>query len=160
MFPILLQPLREREEDLYLLIKHFLEEFNLKHNKQIRNFLSETMELLMRYHWPGNIRELKNAIEHAVLLADDDDDIILSKHLPLSIQTASDRLKMDNGLKSGGKVSLKEIGRMSAREVERELIIKTLNQEHCNKRKTARILSVDYKTLYNKLKEYEIKRGL
>lgn len=155
VFPILLPPLRERKGDLHLLVKHFLEEFNLKHNNQIKSFSSSAMELLIRYQWSGNVRELKNTIESAVLLAD---DIILSKHLPLSIQTASDELRMCNDLKSGGGVSLKEMGKMSAQKVEKELIIRTLNQENWNKRRTAQILNIDYKTLYNKLKEYGIKR--
>ncbi len=155
VFSIYLPPLREREGDMLLLVKHFLEKFNQEHHKDIKNFSPEAMEALIRYYWPGNVRELKNAIERAILLAD---DTILLEHLPLSIQTATDKPEMGAGLRLEGGHSLKDVGKIAAQKVERELIIKTLNQENWNKVRVAQILSIDYKTLYNKLKEYGIKR--
>ncbi|MDD5688415.1 MAG: sigma-54 dependent transcriptional regulator [Elusimicrobia bacterium] len=85
-FDITIPPLRERGNDIFLLIEYFLEEANREFNKQITGFSDDVKELFISYKWPGNIRELKNTVKRAVLLAD---NIILPKHLPLNIKSAN-----------------------------------------------------------------------
>jgi formate hydrogenlyase transcriptional activator len=89
VFPIRLPPLRERAEDIPLLVRHFVQQFSERNNRKIDTILSETMEALTRYHWPGNIRELQNVIERAV---------IITKGATSTV--ALDELKPDAGLKT------------------------------------------------------------
>jgi formate hydrogenlyase transcriptional activator len=70
VFPIRVPALRERREDIPLLVRHFVQEFSQRNNRVINSIPSETMEALVRYHWPGNIRELQNVIERAVIIAE------------------------------------------------------------------------------------------
>jgi len=69
VFPIRVPALRERKEDIPLLVRHFVQQFSQRNNRVINTIPSETMEALVRYHWPGNIRELQNVIERAVILS-------------------------------------------------------------------------------------------
>ncbi len=150
VFPIHLPPLKEREGDVPLLAGYFLAEFNKELKKKVRKISEEALELLVKYHWPGNVRELENTIKSAVLLAE---DAILPQHLPQKIQAVRDEVNL-----SELKGSLKEVSKKATQRVEKELITKVLREVHWNKSKASRLLSVDYKTLYNKIKEYGIKR--
>jgi formate hydrogenlyase transcriptional activator len=69
VFPIRVPPLRERNVDIPLLVRHFVQQFSHRNNREINSIPSETMEALVRYHWPGNIRELQNVIERAVIIS-------------------------------------------------------------------------------------------
>jgi formate hydrogenlyase transcriptional activator len=69
VFPIRVPPLRERQEDIPLLVRHFVEQFSRRNNRVINTIPSETMQALVHYHWPGNIRELQNVIERAVIIS-------------------------------------------------------------------------------------------
>src|SRR5262249_44830627 len=69
VFPIKVPPLRERPEDIPLLVRHFVQDFSRRNNRMIDTILSETMEAFVRYTWPGNIRELQNVIERAVIIS-------------------------------------------------------------------------------------------
>ena len=89
VFPIRVPPLRERAEDIPLLVRRFVQQFSERNNRMIDTILSETMEALIRYHWPGNIRELQNVVERSV---------IISKGATLMV--ALDELKPDEGLKT------------------------------------------------------------
>ena len=153
VFFILLPPLRERKGDVLLLAKHFLQEFTQKLNKGIKSFSSEAIKALLKYQWPGNVRELKNAVKSAVLLAG---DTILLEHLFLSMQKMNDELGVNWSIKLQKDVSLNKMSKRITHKVERRLIIQALKVTHWNKRKTARILDIDYKTLYNKMKKYSI----
>ncbi|MBI5206328.1 MAG: sigma-54-dependent Fis family transcriptional regulator [Candidatus Firestonebacteria bacterium] len=148
-FTIYIPALRERKEDIPLLMKNFLCEFNIEFNKDIRGFSTESQEIFMNYNWPGNIRELKNVIKRAVLLAE---EIIDIRHLPLEIISKSYNLPK---VKSDSD-SLKKVSQLHVESVERDLILAKLNEVHWNKRKAAELLSVDYKTLFNKMKKYNI----
>ncbi len=144
VFTLVLPPLRERRGDIELLAQHFVREFNAKHRAQVRGVREETLELLERYGWPGNVRELKNIMERAVILAKD--KWIERSHLPaylLGTQPAS-----------GHKISLPS--GITAAEVEKELILRTLEATGYNKAETARRLGIDVKTVRNKLKAYGI----
>jgi len=87
---IFLPPLRERKEDIPTLVEHFIEKFNQENGKNVKFASPEAMDLLMKYNWPGNIRELENAIERGVVLADADSDVITPDLLPVSVQAAAD----------------------------------------------------------------------
>jgi len=149
VFPIRLPPLKEREGDVPLLAKYFLIKFNHALNKKVENISPKAMELLINYSWPGNVRELMNVMESAVLLAG---DTILPKHLPEKIQAIHEE-------SIGLQGSLKQVSKQAKRKVEKELIAKVLKKANWNKSKASKILNVDYKTLYYKIKEYNIKRS-
>ena len=158
VFTIVLPPLREREGDLEVLSKYFLDRFNRELNKQVQAFSEEAMALMHRYPWPGNVRELENAIKSAVILAY---DRILPQHLPAALLSAQVGLPaplLSAVTGTGQTGALKVTSRQAAKEAERELIIKTLLSCHWNKAKAARRLGIDYKTLYNKMKAYGITR--
>jgi len=83
---VFLPPLRERTEDIPLLVQHFIEKYNKENGKFVKGATDETMELLMKYRWPGNVRELENVIERGVVLADANEDLITPDLLPSMLQ--------------------------------------------------------------------------
>ena len=144
VIPISLPPLRERSEDLPLLVQHFIGEFNRKHNLEIAGATDEAMDLLKACSWPGNVRELKNVIERSVVLAKG--EWIDEKDLPPYVWNPE--------LRPGTLVF--SVGATTVADAERELILKTLKHSGNNKAEAARKLGVDVKTIYNKLKSYGI----
>lgn len=140
-----LPSLRERKEDIPVLAEHFLSVFSEKNRRVIKGFHPKTLDLFMRHDWPGNVRELENTIERCVIMTRSES--ISPGDLPMNIQALSGDLEEDNtGVRPG----------WSMREVERDLIIKTLEQTGGNKTKAAEILGINRKTLQNKLKEYQV----
>jgi len=146
VFPISLPPLRNRENDISEFVDYFLKVFCAEFDKGEISISDDTMSFLKSYNWPGNIRELQNALHSAVLLADDE---ILPKHLPISIQSSR---KNNVSINSEAK-ALKDV----VKSVEKEHIINILKQTKWNRKKAAEILGIDYKTLYNKMKELNIR---
>lgn len=144
VFTIVLPPLRDRRDDVPLVAQHFVSEFNNKHHRSVEAIRDEAMELLSSYAWPGNIRELRNVIERAVILAKG--NWIETTHLPPYIR--------DGEASTSKKIVLSEGVTMA--DAERELIIRTLEQAGNNKAEAARRLSVDVKTIRNKMKAYHI----
>ncbi len=149
-FTIRLDPIRERPEDVEVFAKHFLKLANERLNKSVKSFDDESLWKLKSFYWHGNLRELRNVVNRAVLLSQG--DIITVACLPDEIinpdsNTTDDRII--NGSFSG---TLKEV----TENAERAAIIATLKRTDYNKTKTAKILDVDRKTLYNKLKAYGI----
>lgn len=141
--PLHLPPLRERPMDIPALADHFLVRYSEKNRKDIRTFHPEAMEALLAYTWPGNIRELENAIERAVILCLDEQ--ILLRHLPTQIQQANvDQDKRPFAIRPG----------RSLKDMEKELILSTLRQTANNRTRAAEILGITRQTLQNKLKEY------
>jgi len=137
-------PLRERKEDIPLLIDFFLKRYAEKNQKLIKGFTPRAMDLLMRYNWPGNARELENVIERAVILSRDDN--ITPGEFPGVIQGLDE--KSDDMLFLAPGKSLKE--------VERQMIIRTLEETGGNRTRAAEILGISRRTLQLKLKEYGI----
>ncbi|MBK7380065.1 MAG: sigma 54-interacting transcriptional regulator [Ignavibacteriales bacterium] len=139
-----LPPLRERMDDLPLIINHFIEFFNKKFNKNIRQFSSSAFDILMDYDWPGNIRELENVIEHCFVLCSG--DIIQVECLPkrLREQKPKESNSQDQNLKKGFK------------DVERGLIISVLEKNNYNKTKAAKELNINPSTLWRKMKKLGI----
>ena len=144
VFSIALPALRERQDDIPLLAQRFIKEFNTKHRTSIEGISDEVAELLKKYPWPGNVRELRNIIERAVVLTKS--DWINSAVLPPYLRSTAT---------SDHKLVL-EVGTTTMADAERELIIRTLEKTGNNKAEAARQLGVDVKTIYNKLKAYNI----
>ena len=143
--PLHLPPLRERPMDIPVLAQHFLSRYCEKNRKDIRSFQAEALEALLIYPWPGNIRELENAIERAVILCLDEQ--ILLQHLPLQVRQAYSA-DGDRPFAIRPGVTLKNM--------EKELILSTLKQTENNRTRAAEILGVTRQTLQNKLKEYRL----
>jgi Nif-specific regulatory protein len=143
VFPIYMPPLRDRKDDIMLLADHFLEKTAAENNKDISRISTPAIEMLTRYHWPGNIRELENCIERAVLLCNE--DVIRSEHLPPSLQM----IKKDESV---ARRTLNEI----IENKERELIVDALKKFDGHQRKTARELGVSERILGYKIKKYNI----
>ncbi len=147
VFPIRIPPLRERREDIPALAEHFIKRFCQELNKPLQKLSSDALSLLEKYHWPGNVRELENTIERAVILCEG--KRITPAHLAVRIPTTAEiRLREGAGLK--------EVGQYAQSEAERSLIVRVLEQTRGNKRKTADILKIDYTTLFDKMKKYQI----
>jgi DNA-binding NtrC family response regulator len=139
VFTVDLPPLRDRRADIPLLVQTFLNEFNSRNNKAVRAVDQEAMYLLERYPWPGNIRELRNVIERATILAEG--DFIEARHLPPPVVSRSEQTLPTVTLAPGTTVD----------EAERRLILLTLEHTRNNKTRAAEILGISLKTLHNKL---------
>lgn len=143
VFSIFLPPLRERRSDILLLAEHFLEKYENEHGKRIRRISTPAIDMLMSYHFPGNVRELENAIERAVLVCDS--NVIHSHHLPPTLQTAE-----TSGTETGMTLSSAVAG------FERDLITDTLKSTSGNIAKAARQLDSTERILGYKIKKYSI----
>ena len=143
VFPIYLPPLRERKDDIMLLADYFLGRIATENNKNISRISTPAIDMLTRYHWPGNIRELENCIERAVLLCDD--EVIRSEHLPPSLQMIKQN-------ESSDKLSLTE----RVENLEKELIIDALKKCGGQQRKAAKELSITERMLGYKIHKYNI----
>ncbi len=141
-------PLRERRQDVPLLIDHFCRRFNRQFKKEITGLAPETMELFMQYPWPGNVRELENCIERAFIVCHD--DVILPKHLPPEFRGGSRTVTPFGGGSGFSAASGHELGR--------DRIIAVLQQTDWNVAKSARLLGVARNTLYQKMKALHIQR--
>jgi DNA-binding NtrC family response regulator len=139
VFAIELPPLRDRREDIPLLVQNFLNEFNRTNVKSVRAVDQEAMHILEHYSWPGNIRELRNVIERATILADG--DFIEPRHLPPTLLSREEETLPTLTLAPGTTVD----------EAERRLILLTLEHTRNNKTRAAEILGISLKTLHNKL---------
>jgi len=141
--PIHLPPLRERKEDIPLLVEHFLGKYNKRTRKNINSISPEVKKALMEYDWPGNIRELENTVERAV---------VLSKGNEIELESL-----VYHGISAGSSFFNPARGRFwSLDEVEKEYIKTVLQAQYRNKSKTAKILGIDRKTLMAKIRKYNI----
>lgn len=150
VFPLTLPALRERREDIPQLAYHFVSSYNRELKKHVQNISEPAMELLIQQPWKGNIRELENSIERAMILCDG--NTILPEHLGLP-GLINVKLREEDTIKGG----LGEIVTTSTRAAEIRAISSTLHLTGGNKSKAAEILKVSYKTLLTKIKEYDIK---
>ncbi len=141
-------PLRERKEDIPLLARHYLSQFATRFKKKTVKILSpETEELLRSYHWPGNIRELRNLVERLVVL--ESAEVLLPEHLPNWL------MGQPGALSSApeGKFKLPE-GGISLDEVEKDLIVQALERTKNNKAQAAKLLQISYDTLRYQVKKF------
>ena len=143
--PVSIPPLRERKDDLPSLAVHFLSLYREKNRKDLKEISPKALDLLIRYDWPGNIRELENCIERAVIVARG--EMITPADLPPQIQALS-MGKENQGILFPSGISLQEM--------EKALILKTLEDTGGNRSRAAEILGINRRTLQIKLKEYGI----
>jgi two-component system response regulator AtoC len=176
---ITLPPLRQRRDEIQPLTEFFLAHYAGHYNKPPFAMATDTLRLFVEYEWPGNVRELENLVKRMVILGSDAAirrelaDAIAGRYLrvgpiPALQQTAAFALPV---AAAGPAVaapqpsaqvfsgSLKDIGRTAAREAERELIYRTLEQTRWNRREAAEILGISYKALLYKIKEAELDRA-
>jgi transcriptional regulator with PAS, ATPase and Fis domain len=139
-------PLRERPEDISLLLQHYIKFFGTQMSKPGLVVTPVAQDILLSYPWPGNARELENVVERAVLLAERE---ILPEHLGIDF-------KIDFSVMDEARRSLQEVAEQATRRAETEMIVRTLRRTHGNKSKAAALLGVSYKTLLNKVKQYEL----
>ena len=155
--PIVIPPLRDRKEDIPLLIDHFINKFNVENNKNVKGFNKEAIALMMQYEWPGNVRELENLVERVIALTSS--EYIQLSELPLSFKN----IPKTNGLKESvldGKVSFIQ----AEEEFEREVILDALKRTNHIQSHAAEILGISRRILkykmdklgisQNKVKEY------
>ena len=145
VIPITLPPLRDRREDIPLLAAHFLKLVTERNGRPIRGFAPKAMDLLMRNRWKGNIRELENVVERAVIMTRG--EYIQPEDLPTNLQEPGAGEPL--GITPGRPLS----------ELEREAILRTLEMVAGNRTETARLLGISRRTLQYKLKEYGVTGG-
>ena len=146
VMPINIPPLRERMEDLPLLVNHFIEKFTEKTGKPIQSISNASMDLLFAYSWPGNVRELENCIEHAFVRCDT--TIIQPEILPLDIRQA----------KSGEFKKSFDQKDLNIGDLKKEILLKVLNETDWNPSESAKKLNISRATFYRWLKKYRLKR--
>lgn len=144
VFTIKIPALRERKEDIPLLVNHFIAKYRAETEKNVERISAPAIQTLLDHSWPGNVRELENAIEHAMVITQG--TVIEPKALP----SFSGQEKVNQTITPDTSKSLDQI--------EKEHIIKTLNKTNWNISKTAEILGINRVTLYRKLKEYNISK--
>ena len=143
-------PLRERQEDIPLLARHFLSHFAAKYNKpMIKGFSPEAEQVLVKSNWPGNVRELKNLVERIVVLENVEE--ILPEHIPSWIS----RSTMSPEQSSNGRFVLPNSG-ISLDELEKDLILQALEKADNNKTQAAKLLNISYDSLRYQLKKFGI----
>lgn len=151
VFPIIIPPLRKRRDDISLLVEYFLQKYCLEIKTDNKSVSKEALDMLMNYHWKGNVRELENAIERAVILCDG--NIITLEHFVLDRQLISASIKSVQPIIDG---TLESVAKEALRVAESQRIRDVLRETKGNKSKAAEILKVSYKTLLTKIKEYGI----
>ncbi|WAC06329.1 MAG: sigma-54 dependent transcriptional regulator [Thermodesulfobacteriota bacterium] len=142
-------PLRERQEDIPLLVNHFLQKFNRKLETRIEKIAPEAFRLLLNYNWPGNVRELENVVERAIILSNN--NFITEEALPLELRNVS---SAESASFSSNEFSLKKASRL----LEIELIKKTLKKTNGNHTQAAKILEISLRALLYKLKKYKLNK--
>jgi DNA-binding NtrC family response regulator len=159
VFPISLPPLRDRVEDIHLLVFHFLEDYKKKSGRFITGISKEAMRALVNYDWPGNVRELENAIERAVIIASGRQ--IELEDLPEAIsRRASEALayarqERATAASEGRAIGIEVELPAAMDEIEKQVIEATLDYTEGDKSRAARLLNIGRKTLYRKLDQYE-----
>ncbi len=138
-------PLRERKEDIDILVDFFIKKYSAINNKKITGLSNKSKKIFMEYNWPGNIRELENAIEGAIIMART--EIIQAEDIPNVEKFKNVRVAKDTD-----DTSLKKV----VQQPEKEHIISVLNEYNWNRNKAAAALGINRTTLYNKMKKYDI----
>lgn len=154
---VMVPPLRRRRPDIPLLVRHFLELFSRKHNKDVQTISKDVMQLVMSYDWPGNVRQLANVIESAVVLAGDSvltvEDLSGEFNSPQADQTPSAHL-----LDIDYDLPFKEAKKRVVESFEREFITKSLDEHDGNITRTASALGMHRQALQQKIKELKLRQ--
>ena len=150
IFSVHIPPLRERKEDIPMLVDHFIRKHNATLHTKVNGCSSDTLAALTAYSWPGNIRDLENAVQSAMIVCRA--GTLLPEHLPVRIIS-----QKDSSEKSKNQKSDKKNDRDQKDDSEKNSIITALEQYHHNKTITAKHLGICRKTLFNKIKKYSLK---
>jgi transcriptional regulator with PAS, ATPase and Fis domain len=134
--------LRDRRDDIPLLVEHFVDKYNLLQGKEVAGVTPEVLAALMEYDYPGNIRELENTIEHAFVLCQN--GLIQLHHLPAYIRNGTTH-RLSNGM-----------GGMNLKSMEKTLIAEALHRHQGNRSLAAKDLGINPSTLYRKIKELKV----
>jgi two-component system, NtrC family, response regulator AtoC len=140
-------PLRDRREDIPLLCAHFLEKYRERYQSSVQQFPKDLMESLLRYDWPGNVRQLENIVKRYLILPDAD---VASE---LKVTGTEEVVPIHQG-----NVSLKEVAGHAAEVAEKEVVLRVLEETGWNRKESARRLRISYKALRNKLKKWQLVR--
>jgi transcriptional regulator with PAS, ATPase and Fis domain len=143
VFTIFIPPLKDRPEDIPVLIEHFIKKYAMSMNKPIRGIDPSAMSMLLTYDWPGNVRELENAIERAMVVAKS--EVLHSENFAFRFEAQKDDEK-----------HARPLGTLS--DMEKEYIQNVLEETGWNIAQSARLLDIDRVTLYNKIKKYNLTR--
>jgi two-component system response regulator AtoC len=154
-------PLRERREEIPILVEHFLRLYSAKYGRTLRPLSDRLTRAFLGYGWPGNVRELENMVKRIVVLSSEDAivDEILGARRPAEPPGAAAERALRESEDASAPLSLREVGRRAAREAEREALRRVLYQTNWNRKKAARVLEVSYKTLLQKIKECGLGEG-
>ncbi len=154
IFPITLPPLRERLEDIPLLVEHFIEKYSAAFDKNVKQISSSVISSMMNYSWKGNIRELENIIKRAIIKTEDDciTDIDLPKNnVPHNLQASPElATTLENN------IPFKDYMKSIAADAEMKYLITALKAHNGNINQVARMMQVDRKTIYRKISDYDI----
>lgn len=151
VFPIVIPALRDRREDIPLLVEHFLTVYARELKKDVKTISPEALDLMMRLPWTGNVRELQNCIERAVILCDG--RTVKPEHLGMPTQGSATPVEVSSG------DGLQAVSSAASRVAETKMIERVLAETGGNKSRAAEILKVSYKTLLTKIKDYGLARG-
>lgn len=152
--PIHIPPLRERIDDIPLLVNHFIHIFNRKFSKNISRVTTPAMSRLMQYDWPGNVRELENVLERAFVITEEDiiDTIIFSHDTAVSVSREGFPYSVDT------EIPFKVARAMVEKRFEKAYLQEALNRYGGNVSETARMTGINPRTLWRKMKEHAIER--
>jgi DNA-binding NtrC family response regulator len=140
---VTLPPLRERREDIPLLVRTFLDESNRENGKRVTDVTAEALHVLMAYDWPGNVRELRNAVEQMVVLARN--DRLTLRDVPAAVRGGADLTKV---------AVVRPGATMTVEEAEKQLIIQALKETDGNRTRAAQRIGMSRRTLHRKLKQF------
>lgn len=147
VLPIILPPLRERTDDIKLLLDHFLEKYREILEVDVNGFDHSALHLILNYSWPGNVRELENAVERSMIMADG--KIVVAGDLPPDLQKREDSSDLQI---VGDSLSIK----LHSRVIEKNLIKRALERTGGNRTKASKLLEISHRALIYKIKEYDL----
>src|SRR3989475_9858237 len=142
-------PLRERREDIPILCNYFLCKYRDRYKSTVEEIATSLLDSFLRYDWPGNVRQLENAVKRYLILPDMNMNLSELKEQPANSTPVQAKPKEDN-------MSLKDVGTRAAEQAEKELVLRVLEETSWNRKQAARRLNICYKALLNKLKRWQI----
>jgi two-component system response regulator AtoC len=153
--PIHLPPLRDRRDDIPLLVEHFIGKYNTRLTRSIKGISPDALNVILNYRWPGNIRELENVIERSIVFCEG--DTITLKNLPETLQERPSTTTPTLAPAMAEDSSMKDIVKQATDEIERSLIVKALAETRYNVTQAAKKLKISRKSLQNKMKEFGLR---
>ncbi len=155
VIPVLLPPLRERHEDIPLLIDHFIKRYSKMNNKAVLGIAAEALEFCQSYHWPGNVRELENAIENAVVLGEGEE--ILPEHLPVTVTMRKAGLDMEAQANANDFFLASGASYREKMEAAEKLVLEeAIQRADGNKSEAAKQLGISLRTMRYKIQKYKL----